>query len=135
MKRIIALIITAVAMGNTVSAKIERGYECHTTENGLMLHIDSIDYRKEVTRVFGRLLGQPHTSNRVDAVKLDGIHCCDMEGVDFNRYFQWEDDRQIAVELDFPPTKKPYASGNIQIMTPRGESTIKFTRKPIKSKK
>ncbi|MDE6171169.1 MAG: hypothetical protein K2L91_07755 [Duncaniella sp.] len=136
MKKTITLIIAAIALGNSLSAKIVRGYESHTTSDGLMIEVDSIDYRKEVTRVYGRLTGRPHTSGRIDGATLDGIQCSDMEGVDFNRYFQWEEDGQIPVELDFPPvkTKKNVnkAGGIIELYTPRGKSQISFNKTPKK---
>ncbi len=126
MKKFIALTIASVMTAGMLSAKIVRNYESSPTAGGLVLVVDSIDYRKEVTRIYGRLTGRPHTSDRIDHVTLDGIGCSDIDGVDFNRYFQWEDDGQIPVELDFPPCK-PKRQGAIVISTPRGNSSITFS--------
>lgn len=132
MKRFIALTIASIMTVGTLSARIVRNYESQpATPDGLVLVVDSIDYRKEVTRIYGRLTGRPHTSNRIDNAALDGCGCTDIDGVDFNRYFQWEDDGQIPVELDFPPCK-PKKQGSILIRTPRGQSTIVFSTTPKK---
>lgn len=127
MKKIIASIFLSLLGLSSLSAKIVKGYESHPTKDGLVLRVDSIDYRKDLTRIYGTLVGQPHTSGRIDAVKLNGIHCSDIDGVDFNRYFQWEDDGSIPVELDFPGMKF-LKTGTIEIQTPRGISEIIFTK-------
>lgn len=64
-----------------------------------------------VTRVLVRLTSMPNTSSRVDSVSLittDGKRflATDIDGVDFKRYFQWEENGQINVEVDFPHQKK-----------------------------
>lgn len=69
--------------------------------------IDRIE-SDSVLRVGGSLIGKPHTSNRIDRILLvsgnDTIVANDIDGIDFNRYYQWEDNGQIAVEIDFPIT-------------------------------
>ncbi len=58
-------------------------------------------YRSALTRLYGRRVGRPHTSCRVDAVSLragKGVYTAtDINGVDFKRWFQWEDDGEIPV--------------------------------------
>ncbi|MDE5839013.1 MAG: hypothetical protein K2H39_08160 [Paramuribaculum sp.] len=82
---------------------------------------DSVDFRADLTRVYGKLTGTPHTSHRIDAVKLQtgGLAATDIDGVDFKRWFQWEDDGAIPVEIDFPPMKER-SSIVIEAITPRG---------------
>jgi len=71
--------------------------------------VDSVEWRDDLTRVYCRITGHPHTSGRIDAVAMDipgarGSHVAsDIDGVDFRRYFQWEDDGVIVLEIDFPP--------------------------------
>lgn len=60
----------------------------------------------EIVRIGGNLTGTPHTSQRIDSISI--IHndvplkAVDIDGVDFERYFQWEDDGNIYIEIDFP---------------------------------
>lgn len=61
----------------------------------------------EVTRFGVDLISIPHTSSRIDSAqirRMNGDICVatDIDGVDFNRYFQWEDEGTISIEVDFP---------------------------------
>ena len=56
---------------------------------------DSIEYRPDVTRLYGKIKGRPHTANRIDTLygtfgKIRYLST-DIDGVDMKRYFQWED--------------------------------------------
>ncbi|MCM1449930.1 MAG: hypothetical protein NC082_06280 [Clostridiales bacterium] len=63
-----------------------------------------------VSRVSCTLMSIPHTSSRVDSVTaLIDRHvykATDIDGVDFERYFQWEDDGAVPVEVDLKRTLK-----------------------------
>ena len=52
------------------------------------------------------LVGIPHTSQRIDSIDLivgkQKIAATDIDGVDFERYFQFEDDGVQVIEVDFP---------------------------------
>ncbi len=52
------------------------------------------------------LIGIPHTSQRIDSVDLrvdkKTYPANDIDGVDFKRYFQFEDEGVITIEVDFP---------------------------------
>lgn len=59
-----------------------------------------------ISRLSGRLISMPHTSERIDSIVLqsrDGslLTAEDIDGVDFGRYFQWEDEGIIDLEIDF----------------------------------
>lgn len=69
--------------------------------------IYKVDFREDLTRVYIRLIGRPHTSFRIDSVRLstsagETYDFTDIEGIDAKRYFQWEDNGQIDAEIDFP---------------------------------
>lgn len=102
------------------------------------LKCDSVDFRSDLTRVYGKLIGIPHTSHRIDAVKLQSgvISATDIDGVDFKRWFQWEDDGEIAVEIDFQPMKER-SSLVIEATTPRGVAvwTIETSPRRVVNKK
>lgn len=129
MKPLFATIVTAMLFSVPVSGKMTRSYESATDGTPVMI-VDSIDYRKELTRVYGRLAGAPNTNSRVDMVSVTAggkvQECTDIDGVDFNRYFQWEESGEIAIELDFSPMA-PTNEGVLTIKTPQGESVTKFT--------
>ncbi|MCH5346857.1 MAG: hypothetical protein J1E63_07085 [Muribaculaceae bacterium] len=132
-KFILTLAITLVAV-LTVNAKKVTGY---TTDNAintpLALVVNAVDFRPDGTRVYGTLIGQPHTSNRIDEATLqvgNAVNAAtDIDGVDFKRYFQWEDEGIIDVEIDFPALKKQPAQFIIKLTCPRGVSEVKVKKK------
>lgn len=76
-----------------------------------------------IIRVKGSLIGDPHTSNRINSARLLVGHqsyaATDIDGVDFERYFQWEDDGIIPLEIDFAipeGTKMPKLGKNASII-------------------
>ena len=113
-----------------VQAKTEYNYKATAAEH-LTLVVDSIDYRQDLTRVYGKLIGTPHTSQRIDAMTLtagsNAHEAVDIDGVDFSRWFQWEEDGVIAVEIDFE-AMAPVRDGVITINTPRGVDTMRIDR-------
>ncbi len=52
------------------------------------------------------LVGIPHTSQRIDGIDLvmgnKLVKATDIDGVDFERYFQFEDTGVQTIEVDFP---------------------------------
>lgn len=98
---------------------------------------DSVDFRSDLTRVYGRLSGRPHTSNRIDFISVRPMEgkqseSTDIDGVDMKRWFQWEDDGIIPVEIDFP-AMSPQNNMVISVQGPRGESIWKITNRSKKS--
>ncbi len=110
--------------GATFLAKATKEYNYKATAaEHLTLVVDSIDFRSDLTRIYGRLIGRPHTSQRIDAMAFEvngrRMEASDIDGVDFKRWFQWEDDGVINVEVDFPMMSE-FESGTLHISTPRG---------------
>lgn len=52
------------------------------------------------------LVGIPHTSQRIDGIDLvigqKLVKAVDIDGIDFERYFQFEDSGVQTIEVDFP---------------------------------
>ena len=52
------------------------------------------------------VVGIPHTSQRIDGIDLvigsKLVKAVDIDGVDFERYFQFEDSGVQTIEVDFP---------------------------------
>lgn len=86
--------------------------------------------RDGVTRVHCIAEGIPHTSQRIDAARLftDGKahEATDIDGIDFERYFQWEDDGIIEFELDFPKQAHFNRNDSIQFITVHGLYSTKL---------
>lgn len=130
-----ALGCVAMACGSSsdVAAPVARvvGYTS-TTDPVLAMVVDSVEYRSDLTRVYGKLVGRPHTSGRVDAASLlsgkSTWQATDIDGIDFKRYFQWEEDGEIFVEIDFPAVK-PFKTAQLTLSTTRGESVTTIKRK------
>lgn len=106
------------------NARVHKGYDT-TSSGALSMVVDSVDYREDLTRVYGKLVGSPHTSNRIDdMVLMDNgkpAVSTDIDGVDMKRWFQWEDEGLINVEIDFPALKKA-GTLIIKVSGPKGES-------------
>ncbi len=89
---------------------------------------DSIAVRPgEYTRVYCTYYGTPHTSNRIECAtltssKVKSLDATDIDGVDFKRYFQWEDEGMIKLEIDFEPvTLKRLKNAVITLDTVHGK--------------
>lgn len=84
-------------------------YQIVKTVGSIGLRISKIEYRQDLTRIYGELIGKPHTAARIDEIVLLSagrtFKWTDIDGFDAMRYFQWEDDGRIAIEIDFPPMK------------------------------
>lgn len=121
-----------------LAAKTVVPFETVTPSAVLTLSVDSIDFRPDLTRLYGKLIGRPHTSHRVDAaVMLSGksvLTSDDIDGVDYKRYFQWEDDGTIPVEIDFPAVKN-FSAATVELDTPRGKSITRIKKSSAKARK
>lgn len=120
----LALVVVAIA----AQARTERNYRA-TAAQHINIQVDSIDFRGDLTRLYGKLIGRPHTSQRIDEVVLHigtaSFQGKDIDGVDFKRWFQWEEDGAIPVELDFRKMT-PFKTATLEIVTPRGTDKIEI---------
>lgn len=137
MKKIIFSLIACMTF-IAMEAKVVKGYKTTTSTGSIELIIDSIDFRKDLIRVYGKLKGVPHTSNRIDNMTLKSgkkiAAFTDIDGVDARRWFQWEDTGLIPVEIDFPPYfKSSTAMMMITTEGPKGNSS--WTIKRINQKR
>ncbi len=106
----ILFLIIAVSVAN---ARVERNYK-NTAAEHINMVIDSIDFRDDLTRVYARMIGRPHTSQKIERVEMR---------VAADR---WEDDGVIPVEIDFK-AMAPVKSGTLIVETARGVDSINFT--------
>lgn len=137
--RLRALILPLLAAGVLLaSAEVRRNYSTgmpvvtesrHGASGTPGLALDSIDFRHDLTRVYARISGRPHTSQRIDAVTLTmgrrALPWQDVDGIEMKRYFQFEDEGEIALEIDFPPVA-PSRGGSVTIVTVGGVYTFPF---------
>lgn len=83
-----------------------------------------------LTRLQLKLIGKAHTAGRIDSVCVFGpdsvgVAAMDIDGVDFGRWFQWEDEPVIEIELDLPGTG--YIGGEtLTFYGPRGAVSCKI---------
>lgn len=125
MKTLINAILATIAIAATAltaSADIIRDYDAMPTKgsnNPVTIQIDSIDFRTDLVRVYGHIYGRPHTSMRIDSffikpdahsvapgTDLSEAEATDIDGFEFTHRFQFEDDGDIPIEIDFPPLVK-----------------------------
>lgn len=140
MKNLIKTIgIAAAAAGLcavTAEGRTVKGYSS-SSEGQIGFTVDSIDFRKDLTRVYGKITGTPHTSNRIDKMTIDGLMApggavwTDIDGIDMNRWFQWEDSGMINVEIDFPPLRDA-GKGTVSLEGPKGPSTWQLTKPAVR---
>lgn len=78
-----------------------------------------------VSRIGLTLFGQPNTSSRIDSIVMmngkEHLRATDIDGVDFQRYFQWEENGEIYVEVDFPRRKNFKRDAKLVIYTVNGD--------------
>ena len=88
--------------------------------------IDRIDNNNSdyVSRVSCTIIGVPHTSSRVDSVtaviKGRVYRSTDIDGIDFGRYFQWEEEGAIPVDVDIVHTRTFSPNDSIRFHTVHG---------------
>lgn len=87
---------------------------------------------ENLSRVCGNLVSAPHTSCRIDSIicivnDVLSIAASDIDGVDFQRYFQWEDEGTIYLEIDFPVAYIPENS-TIVFHTVRGNISASLVK-------
>lgn len=114
MNGIIALMAMMIIWAFAADAKsiASTAYRCVGTDGQIGFSVTKIEFRNDLTRIYGTLEGRAHTAARIDAMSVslpDGriLQATDIDGVDFKRYFQWEDEGKIEVEIDFPAMKAP----------------------------
>ena len=137
----ILLISASVAVCSChTQSRTLKGYTATPLVSGPMeLVVDSVDFRKDLTRVYGKVKGQPHTSNRVNKLTMTvgkrQFEATDVDGFDMNRWFQWEDSGVIPVEFDFPAMAQQKAF-EISVDGPKGAGRWKFVnKKTVKKRK
>lgn len=123
----ILFLVIAVSVAN---ARVEKNYK-NTAADHVNLIIDSIDFREDLTRLYGRIIGVPHTSQKINRMEMkvgsSVFNAEDIDGVDFERWFQWEDDGVISIEVDFK-AMQPVKSGTLIIETARGVDSSRFSK-------
>ncbi len=87
---------------------------------------------QNATRFIVDLVSVPNTSSRIDSATwiADGRRCLanDIDGVDFQRYFQWEEDGVVRVEIDFPRLKRLPRNSRIVLHTVHGDCVVDMSQ-------
>ena len=126
MKRsLIITILTVIAALMAVSKDT-----CHQQltqpRHFMKIVVDRIDNNNSdhVSRVSCTVIGVPHTSSRVDSVtaviKGRVYRSTDIDGIDFGRYFQWEEEGAIPVDVDIVHTRIFSPNDSIRFHTVHG---------------
>ncbi len=133
--RAFLLPILVIMVGFAANAKVVTGFNSVKGESTgyITFIVESVDYRTDLTRISGKLKGIPHTSERIDNLVLIApsgkqYQMTDIDGVDLKRWFQWEDNGLIDVEIDFPVIKEA-SSFILKSSGPKGVSHTKINKK------
>lgn len=149
MKLIVGITLSlALGMINSFSATAEAAAPVTmkrvTSKKRCDAVITKVEFRSDLTRVYATLNGIPHTSFRIDKVVLitpakKSYQFTDIDGIDAKRYFQWEDDGIIKIEIDFPAmnncqqfTLEFYGPDNEKVTTLYKKAVTKKTQKKKK---
>lgn len=80
--------------------------QVNQVEAGINIIPDKSVKTAQGIRITVCVVGIPHTSQRIDGVDLvigpKVVKATDIDGVDFERYFQFEDEGVVMLEIDFP---------------------------------
>lgn len=125
------IVLPTQSRDSRLIAQIHRdGGQMVSTLTDMNVTVDKIEYRSDLTRVYATMNGNPNRAQRIDAVKLlAGMHreydATDIDGVDFKRWFQWDDSGVIKLEIDFPPIKRTKKI-TLFFDTPKGAYKVEF---------
>lgn len=126
--RILILVAAVLLTLSNASAKVVKGFTCKSAGQTAFV-VDSIDFRADLTRFYGKIKGKPHFSDRIDRLTLKGAMSntpctsTDIDGIDMKRWYQFEDSGMIPVEIDFPPFTRYRGITTIAVSGPKGDST------------
>ncbi len=102
-----------------------------TARNTPAITVDSILLRDTLSRLYITLKQPPHTTLTLhdDWVMQDSLgsftaRVKDMDGADFNRIFQFDDDSIVSVEMDFPPLPASWNEFDLIGNKPSGEIRV-----------
>lgn len=102
--RLAAILLTATA-GCSV-ATFNAAAQVNQLDADINIIPDKTVKTDDGARISVCIVGIPHTSQRIDGVDLlignKIVKATDIDGVDFERYFQFEDSGVQTVEIDFP---------------------------------
>lgn len=125
--RVLRNFILAVAALTATSAMvIPQGVSAQVNQLDADMNIipDKVAKTDSGIRISLCLIGIPHTSQRVDSVDLKVgkkiVPANDIDGVDFKRYFQFEDEGVVTIEVDFPFTGTLPKDATLKFHTPKG---------------
>lgn len=126
MKGLLTLAIVAVSLCSVAQTNVKCGSADTKPRHYMKVTVDKIDNSNSdgVSRVSCTLVGVPHTSSRIDSVTAvvagKRVKATDIDGVDFNRYFQWEDEGAIPVDVDIAKSMKFTKNDTIKFHTVHG---------------
>lgn len=102
--RLTAMLLSAGMAG--IMAAPEAAAQVEQIEAEMNIIPDKTTKTEGGIRISLCLVGIPHTSQRIDGVDLvigkKIVKATDIDGVDFERYFQFEDEGVVTIDIDFP---------------------------------
>lgn len=117
-----ATMVMFMAMAFTVDAKDIYSVE---SKGNIEFTCSEVEYRHDIIRIYGQLIGRPHTANRIDMITMvngsASITSNDIDGIDYQRWFQWEDNGKIPIEIDIPYKGDKLNKITIKAQSPRGD--------------
>jgi len=127
-----SIVFSMLIMALTVIAQSKGTVNNTKPSHFMKVKVDKIDNSNSdcVSRVRCTLTGIPHTSSRIDSVTatVGGqiLKATDIDGVDFGRYFQWEDEGAVHVDVDLNLTRSFTTLDTIRFHTIHGVYSVPF---------
>lgn len=123
--------ITVHASSEITDNGIDKLLPAQPAQQFMNFRVSKVIYKHDdnLVRLCGYLTGIPNTSARIDGITLSAsgkkVDANDIDGIDFQRYFIWEEDGAIYLEIDFPG----YKLSRRIINSPKGCQIIFHTAK------
>ncbi len=127
MKLLRNFILAAAALTATTAAVLPQGVSAQVNQLEADINIipDKVTKTDEGIRISLCLIGIPHTSQRIDSIDLKVgkriVPANDIDGIDFKRYFQFEDEGVVTVDVDFPFTGALPKDATLKFHTAKGD--------------
>lgn len=135
---LVTVAVVAVSMegkAQVVSGWVNTGETLQTDApaHNFAFEVDSVDFRPDLTRIYGRFIGTPHVAINVKHILLASSNnkryvADDTDGFDLNKYFQFEENPTFNVEIDFGPMA-PTEGFSIKFVSANGGISYSYIHK------
>jgi len=127
MKSLLTILILLICSLSGTFLQFGANAQNQQFDAGINIIPDKVAQTDNGIRITLCIIGIPHTSQRIDGIDLvsgtQTVKATDIDGVDFERYFQFEDKGVLVIEVDFPFKDTLSKTAHLVIHTVKGDIT------------